>query len=115
MQIYSDFFLIGIESRLDYLQELGIDAIWLSPIFKSPMKDFGYDVSDYMDIDPIFGTLEDFQSLLSGAHERSLKVILDFVPNHSRPQSFTSLKADLCQDINGGFAFSRWCLNGTFP
>ena len=74
---------IGIESRLDYLQELGIDAIWLSPIFKSPMKDFGYDVSDYMDIDPIFGTLEDFQSLLSGAHERSLKVILDFVPNHS--------------------------------
>ena len=78
-----NFYLIGIESRLDYLQELGIDAIWLSPIFKSPMKDFGYDVSDYMDIDPIFGTLEDFQSLLSGAHERSLKVILDFVPNHS--------------------------------
>lgn len=75
--------LKGIESRLDYFVELGVDAIWLSPIYKSPMKDFGYDISDFRDVDPIFGTLDDFKSLLSSAHQRNIKVIMDFVPNHS--------------------------------
>ena len=60
--------LQGIINRLDYLQELGVDAIWLSPIFPSPMVDFGYDVTDYCDIDPLFGSLETFDSLLASAH-----------------------------------------------
>ena len=75
--------LPGIEQRLDYLAELGIDAIWISPFYRSPMADFGYDVADYLDIDPRFGTLADFDRLLAKAHARSIKVILDFVPNHS--------------------------------
>ena len=75
--------LKGIESKLDYFTEIGVETIWLSPIFKSPMKDFGYDISDFKDIDPIFGTLDDFKQLLEGAHERNLKIILDFGPNHS--------------------------------
>ena len=78
--------LRGIEARLDYLVDLGIDAIWLSPIFPSPMADFGYDVADYTDVDPIFGTLDDFDRLLAAAHDRGLKLLLDFVPNHSSDQ-----------------------------
>jgi oligo-1,6-glucosidase/alpha-glucosidase len=78
--------LRGIERRLDYLAELGIDAIWLSPIFPSPMADFGYDVADYIGIDPLFGTLEDFDQLLAAAHRRGLKLMLDFVPNHTSDQ-----------------------------
>jgi glycosidase len=74
---------LGIESRLDYFVELGIETIWLSPVYKSPMKDFGYDISDFKAIDPIFGTLDDFKSLLESAHERNLKIVMDFVPNHS--------------------------------
>ena len=68
---------------MDYIKITGFNAIWLSPIFKSPMKDFGYDISDFKDIDPLFGTLQDFQELLQAAHDRNIKVILDFVPNHS--------------------------------
>ena len=75
--------LQGIINRLDYLQELGVDAIWLSPIYPSPMADFGYDVADYCDIDPLFGSLETFDRLLRAAHERGLKVILDYVANHT--------------------------------
>jgi alpha-glucosidase len=75
--------LAGIERRLDYLVELGIDAIWISPFYPSPMIDFGYDITDYCDVDPRFGTLADFDRLLTAAHARDLKVILDFVPNHS--------------------------------
>jgi alpha-glucosidase len=78
--------LKGICRRLDYLAWLGIDAIWISPIYPSPMADFGYDVADYCGIDPIFGTLEDFDRLVSAAHARGLKLILDFVPNHSSDQ-----------------------------
>src|SRR5438105_2505876 len=78
--------LAGITRRLDYLQWLAIDAIWISPIFPSPMADFGYDVSNYTDIDPIFGTLADFHELLERAHERNIRVILDFVPNHTSDQ-----------------------------
>ncbi|HWG86010.1 MAG TPA: alpha-amylase family glycosyl hydrolase, partial [Deinococcales bacterium] len=75
--------LPGITGRLDYLQWLGVDAVWLSPIFPSPMADFGYDVADYCGVDPIFGTLADLDDLVARAHERGLKVLLDFVPNHS--------------------------------
>jgi alpha-glucosidase len=78
--------LQGISRRLDYLVELGIDAIWLSPIFPSPMEDFGYDISNYTDIDPLFGTLSDFDSLLELAHDRGLKLLLDLVPNHTSDQ-----------------------------
>jgi alpha-glucosidase len=75
--------LKGIERRLGHLSEMGIDAIWISPIYPSPMADFGYDVADYCDIDPRFGTLADFDALIAAAHARNLRVILDFVPNHS--------------------------------
>lgn len=75
--------LRGVLNRLDYLTWLGVDAIWLSPIYPSPMADFGYDISDYTDVDPIFGSLADFDELLNQAHRRGLKVILDFVPNHT--------------------------------
>jgi alpha-glucosidase len=78
--------LAGIIARLPYLQELGIDAIWLSPVFPSPMADFGYDISDYTGIDPLFGTLEDFDALVEAAHALGLKVILDLVPNHTSDQ-----------------------------
>jgi alpha-glucosidase len=78
--------LEGIQQRLDYLVRLGIDAIWISPIYRSPMADFGYDVADYCDIDPIFGNMQDFDRLLRDAHDRGLKVILDFVPNHTSDQ-----------------------------
>jgi alpha-glucosidase len=78
--------LHGIIRRLPYLAELGVDAVWLSPIFSSPMADFGYDISDYTDIDPLFGTLADFDGLLGVAHQHGLKVILDLVPNHTSDQ-----------------------------
>lgn len=75
--------LPGISARLDYLKTLGVGAVWLSPIYPSPMHDFGYDVADYTAIHPIFGTMADFERLLAGAHERGLKLILDLVPNHT--------------------------------
>ena len=75
--------LRGITARLDYLAWLGIDAIWLSPIFRSPMADFGYDVADYTDVEPIFGSLADLDALIAAAHQRGIKVLLDFVPNHT--------------------------------
>lgn len=78
--------LAGLAARLPYLAELGIDAIWLSPIFRSPMLDFGYDISSYVDIDPVFGTMADFDALLAAAHELGLKLLLDFVPNHTSDQ-----------------------------
>jgi alpha-glucosidase len=78
--------LKGITSRLDSLAALGIDAIWLSPFYSSPQKDGGYDVSDYVDVDPIFGTLSDFDDLLDKAHSLGLRVMIDLVPNHSSDQ-----------------------------
>jgi alpha-glucosidase len=75
--------LTGIHERLGYLKWLGVDALWISPIYPSPMADFGYDVSDYCAIDPLFGSLDDFDRLVSAAHEQQLKIILDFVPNHT--------------------------------
>jgi alpha-glucosidase len=78
--------LPGIIGKLDYLVELGVDAIWLSPFYRSPMADAGYDVADYRDVDPIFGTLADFDRLRAAAHQRGLKLIIDLVPNHTSDQ-----------------------------
>jgi alpha-glucosidase len=78
--------LKGIARRLDYLVDLGVDAIWISPIYPSPMADFGYDVADYCGVDPRFGALADFDDLLAQAHARGIKVLLDFVPNHTSDQ-----------------------------
>jgi hypothetical protein len=75
--------LPGITSRLDYLSDLGVDALWLSPIYPSPNVDFGYDVADYVNIDPIYGTLGDFDNLLVEAHKRGIHIILDLVLNHT--------------------------------
>ncbi|QLG11085.1 DUF3459 domain-containing protein [Deinococcus sp. D7000] len=75
--------LRGVTARLPYLKSLGVEAAWLSPIFTSPMRDFGYDVADYCDIDPLFGTLADFDALVEEAHGLGLKVMLDYVPNHT--------------------------------
>ena len=78
--------LPGITSRLDYVEQLGVDAIWISPFCKSPMKDYGYDVADYCAVDPLFGTLADFDTLLAEAHRLGLKVMMDFVPSHTSDQ-----------------------------
>jgi alpha-glucosidase len=78
--------LPGVVSRLDYLVELGVDAIWLSPFYRSPMVDAGYDVAVVGDVDPVFGTLADADALLAAAHARGLKVIIDLVPNHTSDQ-----------------------------
>jgi alpha-glucosidase len=95
--------LPGVLGRIDYIASLGVDAIWLSPFFKSPMKDFGYDVSAYRQVDPIFGTLEDFDRLVAAAHARGLRIIIDQVLNHTSDQhawfqesrqSRTNAKAD---------------------
>jgi alpha-glucosidase len=75
--------LLGVTARLPYLQKLGVDAIWLSPFYKSPQADAGYDVADYRQVDPMFGRLEDFDGMLRQAHSLGLKVIVDLVPNHT--------------------------------
>ncbi|MDG2497534.1 MAG: glycoside hydrolase family 13 protein [Aquiluna sp.] len=78
--------LVGITSKLEHLDDLGVDAIWLSPFYPSPQKDAGYDVSNYMDVDPVFGSLADFDRMLEKAHELGLRVMIDLVPNHTSDQ-----------------------------
>lgn len=78
--------LEGVRRHLDHLAWLGVDALWLSPFYRSPMKDFGYDVADYLDVDPVFGTLEDLDALVADAHALGLKVVVDWVPNHTSDQ-----------------------------
>ncbi|WP_311200358.1 alpha-amylase family glycosyl hydrolase [Jannaschia sp. W003] len=75
--------LAGIAARLDHLVDLGVDAVWVSPVYPSPMRDFGYDVADYCGIDPLFGTLEHFDALVEAVHGRGMKLLMDFVPSHS--------------------------------
>ena len=88
--------LPGITRRLPYLADLGVEAVWLSPFFRSPMKDMGYDVSDYCDVDPVFGTLADFDALVARAHDLGLKVIIDQVLSHTSDQhpAFAESRAD---------------------
>jgi len=76
----------GVRRHLDHLVRLGVDALWLSPVYPSPMEDFGYDVSDYCDVDPLFGSLDDLDDLIADVHARNLRVILDWVPNHTSDQ-----------------------------
>jgi len=78
--------LKGVLEKLDYIKSLGVDAIWFSPLYKSPQKDYGYDIADYRDIQPEYGTLDDFKEVLDGAHKRGLKVIMDLVVNHTSVQ-----------------------------
>lgn len=80
--------LQGIKSKLQYVKDLGIDGVWFSPIYKSPMADFGYDISDFRDIHDEFGTLQDFDEVLDECNRLGLKLILDFVPNHSSGKIF---------------------------
>src|SRR4051794_4395997 len=75
--------LEGIRRHLDHVERLGADAIWISPFYRSPMKDAGYDIADYCDVDPTFGTLDGFDRLLADAHDRGLRVLIDYVPNHT--------------------------------
>src|SRR5882762_6509652 len=75
--------LAGIIARIPYLAWLGVDVIWISPFYPSPMADFGYDVKDYKDVDPLFGDLETFDALLKEARASGIRVLVDFVPNHS--------------------------------
>ncbi|XP_013180801.1 PREDICTED: maltase A1-like, partial [Papilio xuthus] len=79
--------LNGITSKLEYLKELGVGATWLSPMFKSPMYDFGYDISDFYDVHDEYGTMEDFDNLMAKAKELDIKIVLDFVPNHGSNES----------------------------
>lgn len=74
--------LLGIASKVEYLKELGMDGVWLSPIMKSPQADYGYDISDYRDIHSEYGTLQDFETLLAECNKHGVKLILDLVPNH---------------------------------
>lgn len=88
----------GVLESLDYLEWLGIDAIWLSPIYRSPLRELGYDVSDYLDVEPVFGSLETFDTLLAEAHRRDIRVILDWVPNHTSDRHPWFLEASTGRD-----------------
>lgn len=90
--------LPGITSRLDYLANLGIDAIWLSPVYRSPQDDNGYDISDYCDIDPMFGTLADMDTLIGEAKKRNIRIIMDLVLNHSSDEHPWFLEAKKSRD-----------------
>ena len=89
--------LLGVYSKLDYLKNLGVDVIWFSPLYPSPNADFGYDIADYKDINPEYGSLDDFKKVLDGAHERGMKVLMDLVVNHTSDEHYwfkESLKGD---------------------
>ena len=109
--------LAGITAKLDYLASLNIDAIWLSPIFTSPMKDFGYDVADYCNIDPIFGSLHDFDVLVKEAHARGLKVLMDHVVNHTSDQHpwFVESRSGLSNPKHDWYIWSDPKEDGTVP
>jgi alpha-glucosidase len=109
--------LPGITARLDYVAALGVDAVWLSPFFKSPMKDFGYDVADYCDVDPIFGTLADFDALVEKAHALGLKVLIDQVYAHTSDVHawFTESRADRSNDKADWYVWSDAKPDGSPP
>jgi alpha-glucosidase len=109
--------LPGITRRLEHITSLGVDAVWISPFFKSPMKDFGYDVSDYCDVDPLFGNLADFDALIAKAHELGLKVIIDQVLNHTSDQHvwFKESRADRTNPKADWYVWADPRQDGTGP
>src|SRR5215472_7806729 len=109
--------LPGIASRLDYIKELGVDAIWLTPFYPSPQKDHGYDVADYFDVEQAYGTLEDFDRLLARAHELRLKVLVDIVPNHTSDQHewFRAATAGPVNPYRERYHFADSKVNGLPP
>ncbi|WP_350585463.1 alpha-glucosidase family protein [Pseudoalteromonas sp. RB2-MNA-CIBAN-0110] len=109
--------LKGIINRIDYIKSLGVDAIWISPFFKSPMKDFGYDISDYRDIDPLFGDLNDFDELISQAHDRNIKIIIDQVLSHTSDQHqwFTDSRENKNNDKADWYVWAEAKDDGTAP
>jgi alpha-glucosidase len=109
--------LPGIINKLDYIASLGIDAIWISPFFKSPMKDFGYDISDYRDVDAIFGTLADFDQLIAKAHERNIKIMIDQVLSHTSDQHqwFIDSREDQSNDKSDWYVWADAKEDGTAP
>lgn len=106
----------GVISQLDYIQSLGITTIWLSPVYKSPMVDMGYDISDYQDIDPQFGSLTDFKELLTAANERQIKIVMDLVVNHTSDQHdwFKQALADSASPYRDFYIF-KTTTDGTVP
>ncbi|MBQ4888953.1 alpha-glucosidase [Shewanella sp. MMG014] len=90
--------LQGIIAKLDYIASLNVDAIWISPFFKSPMKDFGYDISDYLDVDPMFGTMNDFDELIAKAHKLNIKVVIDQVLSHTSDEHAWFKQSKLSRD-----------------
>ena len=109
--------LKGIIQKLGYIKNLGVDAVWLSPFFKSPMKDMGYDVSDYTDIDPLFGNMDDFDELIARAHEYNLKIIIDQVLSHSSDQhpAFKDSKSSLDSEKSDWYVWADAKDDGTPP
>ena len=108
--------LKGIIQKLDYLQELGIDAIWLSPIYRSPQDDNGYDISDYQDIDPLFGNLDDMDELIAEGKKRNIRIIMDLVLNHSSDEHRWFIEAKKSKD-NPYHDYYVWRdgVEGTYP
>ena len=109
--------LPGIVARLDYIASLGVDAIWISPFFKSPMQDFGYDISDYRQVDPIFGNLDDFDRLVDQAHKRGIRVIVDQVMSHTSDQHawFQVSRQDRTNDKANWYVWADAKPDGTPP
>ncbi len=109
--------LPGLTSKLDYLAWLGIDVLWITPFYRSPMADYGYDVADYVGIDPMFGTLDDFDRLLAKAHQLGLKVVVDIVPNHSSSQHewFQKALADPASQYRDYYHFRDAPADGSLP
>jgi oligo-1,6-glucosidase len=78
--------IAGVRAHLDHLERLGVDVVWLSPVYRSPMADNGYDISDYQDVDPVFGTLDELDALIADVHRRDMKLVMDLVVNHTSDQ-----------------------------
>jgi len=107
----------GIIKKFDYIEQLGVDAVWISPFFKSPMADFGYDISDYRDVDPIFGNLDDFDRLIARANESDIKIIIDQVLSHTSDQHpwFIESKKDKTNDKSDWYVWADAKPDGTAP
>lgn len=109
--------LRGVIERLDYLQWLGVNILWLTPFYPSPMKDFGYDISDYTAIDPLYGNMYDFDELLAEAHERDMKLVIDFVPNHTSDEHpwFKEARTSKANPKHDWYIWKNKNPDGSFP